>query len=87
MLEEQFALIPGFTSYFSFSRRKTGYSGVATFCSSAAATPERAEDGLAVTKGGVGGLNDLEAEFTPEEIKDLDSEGRCVITVHKTDVR
>ena len=36
MLTEAVALIPGFTSYFAFSRLKSGYSGVATFCRTAA---------------------------------------------------
>ena len=66
MLTESVSLLPGFTSYFSFSRRRTGYilfiiivivviffrySGVATFCRSNA-TPVQAEEGIAGSLGG-----------------------------------
>ena len=46
MLEESVAMLPGYSSYFAFSRRRTGYSGVATFCRDDA-TPEAAEEGVA----------------------------------------
>ena len=45
MLDEPTAFIDGYTSYFSFSRKKTGYSGVATFCKTDF-TPIQAEEGL-----------------------------------------
>ena len=48
MLDEPTALIDGYSSYFSFSRKKTGYSGVATYVKSAF-MPIKAEEGLAGT--------------------------------------
>jgi len=85
MLTESVACIPGFTSYYGFSRRRAGYSGVATYCRSSC-TPCQAEEGLAGVSGGgdsIGGTEALKQEFTSEEIKNIDAEGRCVITRHK----
>ena len=93
MLEESFAFPGPFSSYFSFSRRRSGYSGVATFCAQGA-TPIKAEEGLAGTLpsaaaasqdgGGLGCLEGLEDEFSAEDLRSLDSEGRAVLTRHKT---
>ena len=88
MLDEPTALIDGYTSYFAFSRKRTGYSGVATFCK-AEFTPFQAEEGLAGTlpsskfQDSVCLTENLAQEFPAEELKNLDAEGRCVITVHK----
>jgi len=86
MLTESVALVPGFSSYFSFSRRRTGYSGVATYCRHSA-TPTHAEEGLAGTLpcpgDRVGGTEGLQMEFSSEELRELDNEGRCVVTRHK----
>jgi len=87
MLTESVACIPGFTSYYGFSRRRAGYSGVATYCR-LSCTPCQAEEGLAGVSGGgdtIGGTEALKQEFTSEEIKNIDAEGRCVITRHKVD--
>ena len=46
MLTESVAIVPGFTSYFAFSRLRSGYSGVATFCRSSA-TPAQSDSSLA----------------------------------------
>lgn len=76
-LEESLAIVPGFTSYFSFCRKKAAYSGVATyakeFCS-----PFRVEEGLSgILNGGsisgedlVGHYGDLSG-FTKEELKGI----------------
>jgi AP endonuclease-2 len=91
MLEEGYAILPDFSSYFSFSRKRTGYSGVATFCKKGF-RPIAAEEGLGGTlpsaKGQdcIGGLQDLNLEFSSDELKSLDAEGRCVITRHRTNV-
>jgi len=77
MLLERVACVPGYSSYFSFSRRRVGYSGVATYCK-ATATPVWTQDGL--TSGP--GSRELAMEFNREELRALDSEGRCVITSH-----
>ena len=87
MLTESVACIPGFTSYYGFSRRRAGYSGVATYCR-LSCTPVQAEEGLAGTSGGgdsIGGTEELRQEFTSEELKNIDAEGRCVITRHQVD--
>lgn len=89
MLTEQLALVPGFTSYFAFSKARGGYSGVATYCRTAV-TPVAAEEGITGLLGaglldGVRAAEDLRLEFSPEELKSLDSEGRCVITSHQLD--
>ncbi|XP_065573588.1 DNA-(apurinic or apyrimidinic site) endonuclease 2-like [Artemia franciscana] len=86
MLTESIALVDDFSSYFAFSRKRTGYSGVATYCRSSC-TPVRAEEGLTSIFGAnlnqkVEDYADL-VDFTDEEIKDLESEGRCFITEHE----
>ena len=94
MLDEPTALIDGYTSYFAFSRKKSGYSGVATYCNSKY-LPVNAEEGLGgtftVSKSNdddtvVGHVQNISFEFTHEEVKALDAEGRCVITVHRVNI-
>ena len=81
MLTESIAVLPDFSSYFSFSRLRSGYSGVATYCRTCS-TPVQAQSGL--TQGEISaGWAQLRVEFSAEELKSLDSEGRCVITRHK----
>ena len=87
------------SSYFSFSRlRRGGYSGVATFCSSSW-TPTHAEEGLGGTLApeaedgkahghSVGGRHPaIKQEFSQQELKDLDAEGRAILTKHSVKVR
>ena len=86
MLEECHAILPDFTSYFAFSRKRSGYSGVAIYCA-ANATPYAAKEGIA---GSVSAYDSesqsrVDEEFSPEELKELDAEGRAVVTWHKTD--
>ena len=83
MLTESVAIIPGFTSYFAFSRMRSGYSGVATYCRTRA-TPGQAEAGLCHHTGDITpGLDLVQEEFTNEEMRSLDTEGRAVITRHR----
>ena len=88
MLDEPTALIEGYTSYFGFSKKKTGYSGVATYVKPEF-MPIKAEEGLsgtlpsAQTHEKIGCLDNIEEEFTTDELKALDAEGRCVITIHE----
>eukprot|EP00088_Acartia_fossae_P013414 TRINITY_DN17026_c0_g1_i1.p1 TRINITY_DN17026_c0_g1~~TRINITY_DN17026_c0_g1_i1.p1 ORF type:complete len:506 (+),score=50.37 TRINITY_DN17026_c0_g1_i1:57-1574(+) len=86
MLTEPVAIVPGYSSYFAFSKSRAGYSGVATYVRTSS-TPTVAEEGLTglLRKGDsqVGGTSMLPLEFTQEELKSLDNEGRCVITKHK----
>ncbi|XP_004606538.1 DNA-(apurinic or apyrimidinic site) endonuclease 2 [Sorex araneus] len=84
-LTEPLAIVEGYNSYFSFSRNRSGYSGVATFCKDSA-TPVAAEEGLsgllASQSENVGCYGNMDA-FTQEELRDLDSEGRALLTQHK----
>lgn len=86
MLEEPQAIVDGYSSYFNFSRKRSGYSGVATYCSQHA-TPSAAQEGLSGMYGGelhdrVGTMEALLTAWSEDELKDLDSEGRAVITQH-----
>ena len=62
---------------------------MATFCS-AAWTPSHAEEGLAGTlhnNNTVGGRHSaIQEEFSEEELKELDQEGRAVLTRHNVKV-
>ena len=106
MLDEPTALVDGYNSYYSFCRKKSGYSGillyleffcsadiiwafstgVATYCRNSV-TPYLAEEGIA---GTFNTLNDriehysnIHKSFTDDQLKELDAEGRCVMTLHK----
>ncbi|XP_059188764.1 DNA-(apurinic or apyrimidinic site) lyase 2 [Centropristis striata] len=85
LLDERTAIVDGYNSYFSFSRGRSGYSGVATYCKDSA-TPFAAEEGLTGLltnhEGAVGCYGD-QAEFCGEELQLLDNEGRAVITQHR----
>ncbi|KAM7411460.1 hypothetical protein PAMA_021448 [Pampus argenteus] len=85
LLDERTAIVDGYNSYFSFSRGRSGYSGVATYCKDSA-TPFAAEEGLTGLltnhEGAVGCYGD-HTEFSNEELQLLDNEGRAVITQHK----
>jgi AP endonuclease-2 len=65
--------------------------GVATYCKDAF-TPFRAEEGLSGLFSSsndvdsVGCYGSIRAEFSKMELKELDSEGRAVITQHKIKV-
>ncbi|XP_053329571.1 DNA-(apurinic or apyrimidinic site) endonuclease 2 [Spea bombifrons] len=85
LLDEPTAIVEGYNSYFSFSRVRSGYSGVATFCK-ATTTPWAAEEGLSgklnTHKEAIGCYGNTE-EFSEEELMSLDQEGRAVLTQHK----
>ncbi|KAM6925282.1 DNA-(apurinic or apyrimidinic site) endonuclease 2 [Xenentodon cancila] len=85
LLDERIAIVDGYNSYFSYSRGRSGYSGVASYCRDGA-TPFAAEEGLTGLltnhEGAVGCYGDL-SEFSSEELQLLDNEGRAVITQHK----
>ncbi|XP_020493421.2 DNA-(apurinic or apyrimidinic site) lyase 2 [Labrus bergylta] len=86
LLDERTAIVDGYNSYFSFSRGRSGYSGVATYCKDSV-TPFAAEEGLTGLltnhEGAVGCYAD-QTQFCSEELQLLDNEGRAVITQHKT---
>lgn len=84
-LDERSAIVDGYNSYFGYSRGRSGYSGVATYCKDSA-TPFAAEEGLTGLltnhEGSVGCYGD-HTEFPSKELQLLDSEGRAVITQHR----
>ncbi|KAG7477524.1 hypothetical protein MATL_G00070430 [Megalops atlanticus] len=85
LLDERTAIVDGYNSYFSFSRGRSGYSGVATFCKDSA-TPVAAEEGLTgllTNHGGAVGCYGDQGELSTEELQLLDNEGRAVITQHR----
>lgn len=85
LLDERTAIVDGYNSYFSYSRGRSGYSGVATYCKDSA-TPLAAEEGLTGLltnhEGAVGCYGDHE-NFSTEELTLLDNEGRAVVTQHR----
>ncbi|KAM4570454.1 DNA-(apurinic or apyrimidinic site) endonuclease 2 [Fundulus diaphanus] len=85
LLDERTAIVDGYNSYFSYSRGRSGYSGVATYCRDNA-TPSAAEEGLTGLltnhERAVGCYGD-QVDFSSEELQLLDNEGRAVITQHK----
>ncbi|XP_078088248.1 DNA-(apurinic or apyrimidinic site) endonuclease 2 [Mustelus asterias] len=84
LLDEPTAVVQGFNSYFSYSRGRSGYSGVATFCKDSV-IPFAAEEGLSgilANQGGTPASCVLEG-FSDEELRALDGEGRAMITKHR----
>ncbi|XP_051964576.1 DNA-(apurinic or apyrimidinic site) endonuclease 2-like isoform X2 [Xyrauchen texanus] len=85
LLDEKTAIVDGYNSYFSFSRGRSGYSGVATYCKDTG-TPFLAEEGLTgllTSHGEAIGCYGDKAAFSNEELLALDNEGRAVITQHQ----
>ncbi|VDH99175.1 AP endonuclease 2 [Mytilus galloprovincialis] len=85
-LDEPTAIVEGYNSYFSFSRKRSGYSGVATFCRDSA-SPYKSEEGLhsslSVKNENVVGCYGNIHDFKEDELESLDAEGRTIITQHK----
>jgi len=91
-LEEQLALVEGYSAYFSFCKRKSAYSGVATYCKNSC-LPTKVEEGLSNFLTGesknslsqsqnedvIGCYGDL-TDFSKDELKELETEGRSMIT-------
>ncbi|KXS18871.1 DNase I-like protein [Gonapodya prolifera JEL478] len=89
-LDAEIALVPGYDAFFSISRGRGGYSGVATYIRlDRVPTPIDAEEGFTglLSRPGaqskLGCYGDLEEEFERDELVQLDSEGRCMITDHE----
>jgi hypothetical protein len=59
---------------------------VATYCRNSV-TPFLAEEGIAGTfntlNDRIENYSNIHLSFTDDQLKDLDSEGRCVMTLHK----
>ncbi|GAA5802910.1 hypothetical protein HPULCUR_008385 [Helicostylum pulchrum] len=76
-LPRDMAIVPGYNAYFSFSKVKLGYSGVAVYIKDTIAAPRRTYEGIT---GMLDNNDDDDFEYTlstPAEI--LDAEGRCII--------
>lgn len=86
-LDKTTALIEGYQSFFSFSKTRIGYSGVATYCKEAVG-PVRAEEGLtgilvsSDCTDAVGSYGNASEHLTSSGKRSLDAEGRAVITQH-----
>lgn len=77
MLESDIAIVEGYSSYYSFSKVRQGYSGVATYCRKNC-TPFSAQDGFCNPS-----IIKFNSSFSDEKLKVIDNEGRCIITQHK----
>uniref|UniRef100_A0A0B7AGN5 DNA-(apurinic or apyrimidinic site) endonuclease n=1 Tax=Arion vulgaris TaxID=1028688 RepID=A0A0B7AGN5_9EUPU len=85
MLDEPTAIVEGYDSYFSFSRKRTGYSGTVNYCNMRAC-PLKAEEGL--TGRHSSSYEDIikcygDTDKYASDLDALDAEGRCVITLHQ----
>lgn len=70
------ALVPDYQAYFSFSKVKLGYSGVAVYVKDTCVQPRRTYEGIT----GILDANDDGFEYDLETpAGQLDSEGRCII--------
>ncbi|CAF0776501.1 unnamed protein product [Didymodactylos carnosus] len=87
-LPEDYAIVDGYHSFYSYSRLRTGYSGVATFCKYNF-SPSRAEEGLSgrfvrhLTDKLGGDYSILDQLLNEEDLVTLDKEGRTVVTEHR----
>ncbi|KAL7995769.1 putative AP endonuclease 1, endonuclease/exonuclease/phosphatase, Zinc finger, GRF-type [Plasmopara halstedii] len=84
-LNEEHVRPPGFDAFYSFCRYRGGYSGVVTFVRSTLPTVAADEGltGLWQTKDSVGHVGSLHNELPSGLVKNLEAEGRCVITDHQ----
>ncbi|GIY03247.1 DNA-(apurinic or apyrimidinic site) endonuclease 2 [Caerostris extrusa] len=84
-IPENTALIEGYTSYFSYPRKHSGYSGVATYCKDTF-VPEDAEEGLSstvLTENYEPLTHVLSfSEYFNNDAEKFDFEGRVIITYH-----
>ncbi|KAJ8102857.1 Endonuclease/exonuclease/phosphatase [Lipomyces tetrasporus] len=93
-IEESMAIVPGFESFFSFSRYKKGYSGVAVYTRNAVCRPFKAEEGITGclescdigSNGRKASYRELESSIggydyliNSSEGQEIDSEGRTVV--------
>jgi exonuclease III len=78
--------VDGYDGYFSFNKvtQRKGYSGVVTYIKKSSVTVLRAEEGFTglLSSNIFGGCEELYKDFNVNELRELDSEGRCIITEH-----
>ncbi|RWS14790.1 ap endonuclease-like protein [Dinothrombium tinctorium] len=72
-IDDSIAFVPDYSAYFSFPKVKSGYSGVVTYCSERV-RPFDAQESF-VTNGET-------FDFIESQLKELESEGRTMITKH-----
>ncbi|KAK9791349.1 hypothetical protein WJX73_004407 [Symbiochloris irregularis] len=92
LLDREACLADGWESFFSCTRGKTGYSGVATFCKVGHAVPAEAQEGLTGLLQPPGSKETpvaaaahaelIDSGYDAEQLLTLDVEGRCVVTDH-----
>ncbi|OQV14763.1 DNA-(apurinic or apyrimidinic site) lyase 2 [Hypsibius exemplaris] len=90
MLDEGIAVVDGYNAYFSYSRKKSGYSGVVTYCRDSA-RPVAAEEGLSGHWSSMKAASTLDSvgvygritDYPSKELQELDAEGRTVVTEHR----
>uniref|UniRef100_A0A1D1ZQM3 DNA-(apurinic or apyrimidinic site) endonuclease 2 n=1 Tax=Auxenochlorella protothecoides TaxID=3075 RepID=A0A1D1ZQM3_AUXPR len=87
----ELALVPGWDAFFACTQKERGYSGTATYVRTGVALPFASEEGLTGClgrrAGDPEGLLAFHPELEglglmPEELQELDGEGRCVVTDH-----
>ena len=97
------AFVAGYDSFFSFCRKRQGYSGVVTYTRTRTACPVAAEEGVSGTlppiastfpssstssplpsslSSPIGHNSAVVSSCSANDLRELDSEGRCVITDH-----
>jgi exonuclease III len=88
--ETDMACLDIYECYYSFSRRKQSYSGVVTYCASPW-LPIKAEEGFSgllnadvLEQDRIGHYGSLYDTFTRQELLELDSEGRVMMTDHSS---
>ncbi|XP_065067010.1 DNA-(apurinic or apyrimidinic site) endonuclease 2-like [Rhopilema esculentum] len=86
-LDEATAIVDGYNAFFSFSKIKGGYSGVATFCKTEV-TPTAVEEGLTGllnngSSSSVIGCSATSLSISQEELASLDAEGRAILSEHE----
>ncbi|XP_784420.3 DNA-(apurinic or apyrimidinic site) lyase 2 isoform X2 [Strongylocentrotus purpuratus] len=86
-LDNDLVNVDDYNAYFSFSKKRSGYSGVATYCKNST-TPVIAEEGLTGllshgTKQSLIGCYGDQSAYSPEELLSIDAEGRTIITQHQ----
>ncbi|UJR33024.1 hypothetical protein I4U23_020483 [Adineta vaga] len=83
-LAEAYARIDGYHTFYSWSRLRSGYSGVAIFCKTSL-TPIHAEEGLAgkLHTNLEDGLGGEYASMEENDLLAIDREGRAIMTEHE----
>lgn len=82
-IPETTALIDGYTSYFSYPRKQSGYSGVASYCKDKF-VPEDAEEGFSISllSENVSFTDEFSFSEFVDDVAKFDSEGRVITTYH-----